>query len=138
MRRDGFLDGVEIRLLDFVDQRRRTDEGVGLEEEGRDRQSRRREPEQVSKCGARAGQTVGLHRPAQLAQDGGRVENASLRPIRPLVFDEASDVHVLELSEARAVRIHQVHTIVARLRRKRLSFDPSTHERRDLVSADEI
>ena len=44
-------------------------------------------------------------------------------------------MHVLELSEASAVRIHQVHTIVARLRRKRLSFDPSTHQRRDLVSA---
>ena len=137
MRRGGTASSSESRpdCSTSSIERRRADERVGLEQERRHRQPRCRQPQQIGERGARAGQPIGFRRPAELAQHRRRVEDVSSRAIRPLVLDETGDVDVLEASEARAVRIDEVHALVARPRGERLSLDPSTDERRDFVAA---
>ena len=56
--------------------------------------------------------------------------------IRPLPLHQAGQLHVVELAEAGAGAVQQVHAGLAGARRERLRFDPATADGGGIVELD--
>ena len=113
-RLKGLLDLRISRGRDVLDERRGADDGIRFQEKGGGHKPLRRQRHQVVEGGARAVQARLLSRPAQLAQDGWRVEDAAAGEIGPFTLDEARQLHVVEVAEAGAGAVDQVHAAIAR------------------------
>ena len=88
--------------------------------------------QQIVEARARRGQPIGVGRPAELAQQPGGIEDAGIRPLRPVRFDEADDPHRVEMRVRRRGGVEQPHSAAAGPRRECLSLDPSAHGRPEL------
>ena len=95
-----------------------------------------RQPHQILKCRALAGQRRARVGPVELAQERRRIEDALRRTLRPLAFHEPDQEHFVEFAVPRGLRVEQLHTRMTGARRERLPFDPSSNHRGDARELD--
>jgi hypothetical protein len=88
-----------------------------------------RQPHQVLKRGALAGQSHARVGPIELAQQRRRIENAFRRALRPLSFHQTDEEHFVELPVLGGLRVEQLHARMAGARSECLSFNPSPNHR---------
>ena len=112
---------------DVVDERRRGHDRIVFERERRGGHLPCRQLQQIVEARACRREPVGIGRPSELAQQPGGIEDAGIRPLRPVRFDEADDPHRVELCIGRRRGVEQPHAAAARPRREGLSLDPSPH-----------
>ena len=113
-----------------MDERRRLDDGVVLEREGREREAPRRQSEQIHERGPRAVEALALLGPAERLEQERRVEDAAPLALRPVGIDQPDDLHLVELAVGRGGGVDDLHPAVAGPRRERLRAEPAADRRR--------
>ena len=116
-----------------VYQRRERDDAVALELEGVEREGLARRDGEVAKRGRLGVGVLDLLRPAERGQQRIGEEDAATRPLGPVCFDEADEVQVIELTEARGDRVEEVDALDAVVGRERLRLERVVDERGQLV-----
>ena len=117
----------EAGARDVVHERRRGHDRIVFERERRDGNLAGRQPQEIVEARACGREPVGVGRPSELAQQPRGIEDAGIRPLRPVGFDEADDPHGVELGVGRRSSVEQPDAARAGPRRERLSFNPPPH-----------
>ena len=136
--RQSLLNRVEPAFCQLVEQRRGADQRICFQRERGHREPPGRKPQQVGELRAHAVETQLVGRPAQLAQDGRRVEDAAPRVVWPLALDQAGELHVIEVAEPRAGAVEHVHPAFAGVGREGLGLDPAAAHGRGVVERDRL
>ena len=71
------------------------------------------EPHEVLECRTGGGEPQAFGRPAELIEQSEGVEDRATLDVGPLAFDQADQVHVVEVSVAGGIRIEQVNAVPA-------------------------
>src|SRR5687768_14671971 len=98
-----------------------------------ERESRRRQTDEILEDGVRERETLRLVGPIELVEQEAPVENVPGGPRRPVGLDETEHAQMIEAAVTRGGRVDELDAPFAAARRERLLFDPAPDGRRELV-----
>ena len=131
IRAEGFR--LQVGRGQVVEQGRRLDERIVLEQERRGRHATGGETQEVHEGGPGAGDADAVVGPAEPGEEERGVEQVSSRLFGPPPFDQAHEVHVVEAAVAGRARVHQMDARRTGPGRERLAFDRPTDGRREVI-----
>ena len=121
----------------IIEKRRRLDHGLGFQRKRRQPRPCGGQADQVAKRRARGSNVIALlvdgdafgPRRFELGHERSRIEHVAALPFGPLAFDEAEDLHVVQIREPRRLRVEDPDAAPSRRDFERLRANPAANGR---------